>query len=285
MAGSPNIRVVPVSPPQGAISRSQACRYEREFLYHFAEGLRTQPPRRLYDPKLQRTRRTKQRLTKHDPYRELVHRVTRLGHFDLGLLDSIPHNRWIEVEFGPRRRLWRRSRPFLRVVAIAVSPLDELIQADYSSALAGWERFQEFERHLPRAGGVHTVIGALSTTGWRPEFAEQVPEGEQFHCLLVEPGPRGGWRTHGTLPTEFSEVALWFDPEDSASKISRCAQVLSQDPELLIPGGYRDLEELRNESGVEPAIFEASVRQLLKSDPKLDRIQWRDRELLKRDRY
>lgn len=135
---------------------------------------------------------------------------------------EMPLNKAFVCEVGARDFFGGRV-PKVCVIALAVSPLDELVRAGHAQRAVSVEEFQAVYRKLATRADVFYYIGGFATTGWAPDSRRLLANGPNWVVGLAEHGPYG-WRFDAAEDPRWREGRGFFlldSPEEKAAAVGR----------------------------------------------------------------
>jgi len=152
------------------------------------------------------------------------------GLYDRDVLEEMPTDRALVIEYS-RRRLLRR-RKVVGLMGLVVNPLDALAadgRSDRPATLA--QATERLEALLPRDGTFH-YVGAFSPTGWEGAALDDIPRGDDYELYLVEKGDGTEWLVHGR-----GVMRHTFNPEREAERLDRCRAFIREHRGETMLGG------------------------------------------------
>ncbi len=270
------------APPDHAITARQARAVEQTFVQRFKNKFerlgRVHCP---LDGKGYKAGPREHTFIKRDRSGEVVELMKRLRIYDRGLLDSLPLDERREFRVY-QRGLFGRGDLKVVVSAIALSPVEELVERRWTDRPLGAGAARRAVEELDLTDDVFHYVGILSTVGWSEDAPEQIPARRNLLACLVESRGDGSWKVHMVPDERWGAVEAVFDPETDEEKVDRAR--LFMEEHLRPKGEFLILRNLCEDLDVPRAVVQTAIDELLAADSELSVVMSGGREIIKRSR-
>jgi division protein CdvB (Snf7/Vps24/ESCRT-III family) len=255
--------------PRRPITRHEARLWEERFLEGVSANvarLAAIAPRPGARP--MSARRLDSRVQAFDRADEVRRVLAQRGIYDRAVLEAMPTDGARVIEFR-RRGLLGGRRPVVRMVALAVNPLDGLAA---EGPEPGGPPPATLAQVAGRLGpllthdGTFHRVAAFSPTGWEPAALTAGPAGDDYELYLVEKGTGSQWVVHP--PATGGDLAAVFDPETDAERRARCRDFIEAHRGDTMLAGIA-VETLVRSLAVGPPAALAALGDAARRDPHL----------------